>query len=201
MPKPRKPLERKTPLRARPDSKRGKRTTSSGDTPSKASLPPKKKVGKKPKKTPVQRLESEANKLMGAFIRGEGRCFAQGKVDIQATGPVQNAHIKRRSKSKAIKFSPLNGIPLRAAPHFCFDNDPTRFAVFLNKELPGRMERLEAMSEWAKKNSALFDMAEVLRKHIAWYKGMSDADWWQWHHSGMVDFYKDPIEELMQKLG
>ena len=184
--KPRKkPLSRKTPLRAKP-KKDGV-----------------KKVRKKPKKTPVQRLEKEADKLMGAFIRGEGRCFAQGKVDIQATGPVQNAHIKRRSKSKAIKFSPLNGIPLRASRHFCFDNDPTRFAVFLNKELPGRMERLEAMSEWAKNHSALFRIEDVLAEHLAFYKTMLECGvcWWDWHHSGTWQGYKDPIEELMEKLG
>ena len=167
--------------------------------------PPKKKEGakKKPKKTPVQRLEVEADKLMGAFIRGEGRCFAEGKTAIAWNGAVQNAHIKRRSKSKAIRFSPLNGIPLVASRHFCFDNDPTRFAVFLNKELPGRMERLEAMSEWAKDHSALFRMEDVLREYIAWYKIACEnyIDWWDWHHGEAWLKYKDPIEILMEKLG
>ena len=176
-----KPLKSKTPLKRSPMKRTAK---------------------KKPKKTPVQRLEKEADKLMGAFIRGEGRCFAEGKTAIEWNGSVQNAHIKRRSKSKAIKFSPLNGIPLVASRHFCFDNDPTRFAVFLNKELPGRMERLEAMSEWAKNHSALFRIEDVLAEHIAWYKMMAKhgMDWREWHHSGVVDSYKDPIEELMEKL-
>ena len=184
----RKPLKPGGPIKRKPGKKKPKLSS----------------VKAKPKKkTPKQRLEKEADKLMGKFIRGDGRCFFSGKVDFKPYGVTQNCHLERRSRSAAIKFSALNGIPGDMTPHVKHDNSQLDWGVFLHKWMPGRAERLCAMKNWALAHSGLFVIEDVIRANIAWYKKMLDAEtyWWEWHHSGACDDYIDPIEALMEKLG
>lgn len=205
--KARKPLKRKTPLKSR---QKPRRAASASTTPTKT--PPKGQSARKtpsrgqkrPKKTRVQVLEKELDALMGKFIRGDGRCFLTGKVDFTPKGVVQNCHLERRSRSKAIKFSPLNGVPGDMSGHVKLDNTQLGWGNLLSVHIPGRLERLCRMKDWALANKGLFRLEDILEKYRTFYKSMAEQGitWWEWHNSkGMQAAYKDPLEEVMEELG
>ena len=159
-----------------------------------------KKVRKKPKKTPVQRLEKEASILMGKWANSVGFCSAAGRDGLECTRTIQNAHIIRRSKGKFIRFSPLNCTPLCTAHHTKYDNAP--HFMFLHVEdlftAEERFRRLVDMDRWASKNCKVyFAHQELLERYITFYKdqAQNSCNWSDMEFEG----FTDPIEGWMKE--
>lgn len=108
-------------------------------------------------------------------------------------------HILGRDESPILKYSLLNGICGRNDVHTYFTPRPNKWCAFVDDVLPGRRDRLLAMDRWASAHKGLFRREDVLienrRRFLeAKEKGIVWIDY---------DFtdYKDPIEELMERLG
>src|SRR3990167_1872292 len=99
--------------------------------PRKEKKPSAKVFKKKPKKTPIQRLEKEASMLMGKWVNTVGFCNAAGRDGLECTRTIQNAHIRRRSRGKFVRFSPLNCSPLCSGHHVKYDNAPDLMYLYV----------------------------------------------------------------------
>ena len=192
--KPRKkPLSRKTPLRAKP-KKEG--------------------VKKKPKKAkPRKKFEDQTYREMekpnGALDVLARQFFNRSQFPFGIDSPHypshldnhsswQWLHILGRDESPILKYSLLNGICGWSDVHVWFTHRPNKWCAFVDDVLPGRRDRLLAMDLWVTRHSGLVRREDVLienrRRFLeAKAKGLTWIDY---------DFsdYKDPVEELRDKL-
>ena len=184
--KARKPLTRKKPMSRKPKKEK---------------KPSVKVFKKKPKKTPIQRLEKEASILMGKWVNTVGFCNAAGRDGLECTRTIQNAHIRRRSRGEFVRFSPLNCSPLCSGPHLKYHNTPDLMYLYVEGVIePGRTQRIADMDSWASKNCKVyFTHQELLEEYIAFYKTQAESGGtWAGFHA---ERYKDPIARLMEEFG
>ena len=198
-------MKRKKPLKSKTPLKRSlmKRTAK------------KEGVKKKPKKVKARKkfedqTYREMEKPNGALDVLARQFFNRSQVAFGSDSAYYPSHLENhtswqwehlfgRDESPILKYSLLNGMCGYNDVHVYFTHRPTLWRAFVDEVLPGRMQRLIDMDRWAATHSGLFRREDILienrRRFLeAKAKGITWIDY---------DFsnYKDPIEELMEKLG
>ena len=177
--------------------------------------PKKEGVKKKPKKVkPRKKFEDQTYRemekpngpldvLARQFFNQSQVAFGEGTEyypsHLENHTCFQWMHILGRDESPILKYSLLNGICGYNDVHVFYTHRPALWRAFIDSVLPGRIERLLNMDLWVTRNSGLVRREDILienrRRFLeAKAKGINWIDY---------DFsdYKDPIEELIQRLG
>lgn len=146
----------------------------------------------------IQTLEAKAERLARPWFNKSGVCLAEGRDGLECTNVVQYAHLMRRSKSKHLKFSPLNAACLCSAHHVKYDNHWPYMASFMDDLMPGRWEMLVELDRFCTRHGkTLIDRRDCLESYIEFYKGRQDK-FIDWHRSG--EDYIDIVERAWKEF-
>ena len=147
-----KPLSRKTPLRAKPK---------------KEGVKVRKKKG--PSKTALKR---KTDLLCGAWFRSDSVCTARGEVCMsdgttECNGMVCWCHIFTRGIG-VLRWHPLNATTMCGRHHKWYTDHPSIFGLFIEKIYPGRTELLYLLERTIKPRKPDPEF------WTSWYKSRTD---------------------------
>ena len=108
-----------------------------------------------------------ADGAFGDHVRTrDPRCVACGRDDIG----VQCAHVVTRG-ARFIRWDAENAVGLCARCHFAYTKRPAAWLAFVEREYPGRLQRLLRRENHGERIGGSVDVAEVIRGYragVAW---------------------------------
>ncbi len=118
----------------------------------------------KQRKIKKSTLRNRADKLFSLWVRRDGKCSIVIHPYCKCGGVLQCAHIITRGTT-ALRYDPMNAIPLCAAHHRWFHQHPFEFVAFIKKAFPNNYAYI-----MKHKNDVVKKTEDLYRQVIEKYK-------------------------------